>query len=396
MGNTVDDRNDISSVTEDYYSVEHLANYLKNIGKDSEKKLTPDENIIALDKMQTALNKITIAKCTEMGALRFNNVGDIFVSINSWDLRKKLFKLNEYLKNDVITKYLKYWRNYNRDRQVSFIPNIEDIEMVTGISLENVKPIDSTYLSNQLDYMIEYYDNRQNVIVSNLQLVPNRVKQYNGKGIELMDLIMEGNFGLIRSISKFDLEKKCMLSTYAEMWIKQYAARSAMEDSKTIRIPFNMMERWRLYNTTSKKLTTLLDRTPTDEELRNELGWDLEEFQRVQECIDKFDNIISLDKPMDDFNSNNTETLGYYVADESQDVEKIVFNTILKKVLDEELNTLKPREREALIRTYYGEEKLDNMGRDWNLTKERVRQIKEKGLKKMRHPSRSKNFKNFL
>lgn len=238
--------------------------------------------------------------------------------------------------------------------------------------------------------------NAKNILIEcNLRLVISIAKRYSGRGMAMQDLIQEGNLGLIKAVDKFDPKRGFKLSTYATWWIKQSITRAIADQSRTIRLPVHMVETINRYKRISRELEQALGHSPTTQEIAAHLN---EPESKIAE-IEKFIQApISLETPIGE---ENDSTLGAFLFDEN---EKSPTDNAIKNNLQENikksLSTLTPRE-ETVIRLRYGiddhkPKTLEEVGIIFNVTRERIRQIEAKALRKLRHPSRAKTLKDFL
>jgi len=298
---------------------------------------------------------------------------------------KSLRKLKNEAKNKkrVGIKRISLMENLVEEVQKEF----KKIETATGVKVDKLLSLWERIERAQT--FIEEVKNE--LITKNLRLVVNIAKNYIGRGLPLLDLIQEGNIGLMKAVDKFKYEKGFKFSTYATWWIRQAITRALIDQTKTIRVPVHMMEFYNKVTKASKELTQRLGREPTNEEIASRLNVGVkkveEVFRAIQDPIALQTPIGDEDTELEDFIGDKTTPSPYV------DAEKKEISWNIQKVL----NTLTPKE-EKVIRMRFGigadrDHTLEEVGRHLSITRERVRQIEAKALRKLKHPSRLKAFK---
>lgn len=358
------------------------------------------------EDMKMAYIKELVEKGKKNGMLTYKEIMDTFEEVEMDP--EQIDKLYEYLETkgiDVVG---------TMDNDIDIPPLEDDVEEVDldisipeGISIDDpvrmyLKEIGKVPLLSpeeeiELAKRIRKGDPeaKKKLIEANLRLVVSIAKRYVGRGMLFLDLIQEGNLGLIKAVEKFEYTKGFKFSTYATWWIRQAITRAIADQARTIRIPVHMVETINKLIRVSRQLLQELGRDPLPEEIAAEMGISED---KVREIMKIAQEPVSLETPIGEEEDSH---LGDFIPDEDAPApaESAAF-TLLKEQLMEVLDTLTPRE-EKVLKLRFGLEDgrartLEEVGKEFNVTRERIRQIEAKALRKLRHPSRSKKLKDFL
>ena len=361
------------------------------IKKDKEKTVVVVEESLS-EELNAVVNEV-ISECKRSGSITTTQLFDKLEKFQATPTQlEEIYKMFDNAGVQIINEYERVKEIYDELlKEVSMDDPVKMYLKDIG-KVPLLQPEEETELAKR---MMEGDENAKRLLSeANLRLVVSIAKRYMGRGMQFLDLIQEGNLGLMKAVEKFDYQKGFKFSTYATWWIRQAITRAIADQARTIRIPVHMVETINKLMRVSRRLLQELGREPTPEEIGKELDLTPERVMEIQRIAQ---DPVSLNTPIGE---ENDTVLGEFIEDVSGvSPTDRVSDMMRKKQLLEVLETLTPRE-EKVLRLRYGLDDgrmrtLEEVGKIFNVTRERIRQIESKALRKLRHPSRSKQLKDF-
>ena len=365
---------------------DELAKVNLNIILDSEKEEGKKENLDLIGAKVT--EDIDGSEMEELDGEVQDAATEPTTALAELDIEPNLEDITEIEKDILLDdmKDMSFVENLNVDDPVKMF--LKEIGKIPLLTYEEENRLAERMLNGDNDA-------KKQLVESNLRLVVSIAKKYIGRGMHFLDLIQEGNLGLIKAVGKFDQSKGYKFSTYATWWIRQAITRAIADQARTIRIPVHMVETINKLIRTSRHLLQTLGREPTPEEIAAEIEMPVE---KVREVLKVAQEPISLETPVGEEDESN---LGNFIPDDDapSPSEQAAY-VLLREHIEDVMSTLTPREAKVLKLRFGLQDgrmrTLEEVGREFDVTRERIRQIEAKALRKLRHPSRSKRLKDFM
>ncbi len=310
---------------------------------------------------------------------------------------EETFDLSSIASDDTVGLYLKEMARVpllTTDEEIALAKRLE-IGLAAEVDIEHVRPQDDERRCKLIQAMEDGRDAREHLIKANTRLVVSIAKRYMGRGVPFLDLIQEGNLGLMKAVEKFDYTRGYRFSTYATWWIRQTITRAIADQGRTIRVPVHMSDRIRHLYKTARQLEQENGRKPTPEEIAAHM--DLEP-RKVQWMLKVSWRPLSLERPVGE---EEDSELGSFIEDDTTPTPtQSAYQNLLREKVEEVLSTLTPREA-RILRLRFGLQNgrqytLEEVGQKFGLTRERIRQIEGKALRRLRHPRRSRQLRDFV
>ncbi|MBE6666739.1 MAG: RNA polymerase sigma factor RpoD [Ruminococcaceae bacterium] len=335
-----------------------------------------DFNIDSLDKLYDTLENNGITLPDELPDSELNEIESEVEAFGNSENMERILEQEGLAIDDPVRMYLK------------------EIGRVPLLTADRERELAEIMTNEELDDEIKKQA-KDELVNANLRLVVSIAKRYVGKGMFFLDLIQEGNLGLMKAVDKFDYSKGYKFSTYATWWIRQAITRAIADQARTIRIPVHMVETIHRVSKYSRQMLQELGREATADEIGEKMGMSPE---KVREIMKIAQDPVSLETPIGEEEDSH---LGDFIPDEDTPAPSdAAASTILREVIERELHTLTPRE-EHVIKLRFGlydgrTRTLEEVGKEFDITRERIRQIEAKALRKLRHPSRARHLRGFL